>query len=102
MTIDNDDDLRGLMRIGEICGLVLQEMLARVEPGMTTKQLDDIGKALFKRYGARSAPILAYKYPGHTCISLNDEAAHGIPSKRRTIRPGDLINVDVSAELEGY
>lgn len=102
MTIDNDDDLRGLMRIGEICGLVLQEMLARVEPGMTTQQLDDIGKALFKQYGARSAPILAYKYPGHTCISLNDEAAHGIPHKKRTIRPGDLINVDVSAELEGY
>ncbi|WP_119068702.1 type I methionyl aminopeptidase [Aggregatilinea lenta] len=102
MTIDNDDDLRGLMRIGEICGTVLNEMLARVEPGMTTKQLDDIGAALFKQYGARSAPILAYNYPGYTCISLNDEAAHGIPRKDRKIQAGDIINVDVSAELEGY
>lgn len=102
MTIDNDDQLRGLKRIGEICGIVLNEMLARVEPGMTTKQLDQIGARLFKQYGARSAPILAYRYPGHTCISLNDEAAHGIPRKDRKIRAGDLINVDVSAELEGY
>ena len=54
-----------------------------------------------QRQGARSAPILAYKFPGFTCISLNDEAAHGIPGER-VIQAGDLVNVDVSAELEGY
>jgi methionyl aminopeptidase len=101
MTVDNDKDLQRLLRIGKICGMTLQHMLAHVEPGMTTKQLDDIGAAYLKQHGARSAPILAYKFPGHTCISLNDEAAHGIPGDR-IIKPGDLVNVDVSAELEGY
>jgi len=101
MTIDNDQDLQGLLRIGQICGLTLQHMLAHAEPGMTTEQLDDIGAAFLKQHGARSAPILAYRYPGYTCLSLNDEVAHGIPGKR-VIGERDLLNIDVSAELEGY
>ncbi|NLE52548.1 MAG: type I methionyl aminopeptidase [Chloroflexi bacterium] len=101
MTIESESELRNLMRIGQICAMTLEHMLARVEPGMTTAQLDAIGAAFLKQHGARSAPILAYRFPGHTCISLNDEAAHGIPGKR-VIQPGDVINVDVSAELEGF
>jgi methionyl aminopeptidase len=101
MTVENDKDIEGLLRIGQICGLALKHMHAHVEPGMTTAELDAIGAAFLKQHGARSAPILAYKFPGYTCISLNDEAAHGIPGER-VIQPGDLINIDVSAELEGY
>ncbi len=101
MTIESENELRRLIRIGQICALTLEHMLAHVEPGMTTAQLDAIGAAFLKRHGARSAPILAYRFPGHTCISLNDEAAHGIPG-RRVIQPGDVINIDVSAELEGF
>jgi len=52
--------------------------------------------------GARSAPQLAYDFPGTTCISVNDELAHGIPSRRRVLCEGDLVNIDVSAELDGY
>ncbi len=102
MTIENERDLEMLQRIGQICGMTVRHMLDHVEPGMTTKQLDQIGAAFLQRHGARSAPILAYGYPGHTCISLNDVAAHGIPSDEVVIQPGDMINVDVSAELEGY
>lgn len=102
MTIENERDLELLKRIGQICGMAVQHMLAQVEPGMTTKQLDQIGEAFLKQHGARSAPILAYNYPGYTCISLNDVAAHGIPRDDVVIQPGDMINVDVSAELEGY
>jgi methionyl aminopeptidase len=101
MTIENDNDLQNLLRIGQICGMTLNHMIAHVEPGMTTAQLDAVGRAFLKKYNARSAPILAYKFPGHTCISLNDEVAHGIPGER-VIRPGDMLNIDVSAELEGY
>ena len=101
MTVENETDLQGILRIGRICGEALQHMLAHVEPGMTTAELDAIGAAFLKAQGARSAPILAYKFPGWTCISINEEAAHGVPG-RRVIRPGDVVNVDVSAELEGY
>jgi methionyl aminopeptidase len=101
MIVRNDKELEGLRRIGEICGETLKHMLAHVEIGMTTLELDRIGADFLKKHGAASAPITAYQYPGWTCISLNDEAAHGIPGKK-VIRAGDIINIDVSAVLEGF
>lgn len=101
MTVKNDKDLRGIMRIGQICGQALQYMLSKAEPGMTTRQLDELGRGFLEKHNARSAPITAYQFPGWTCISLNDEVAHGIPDDR-VIQPGDMLNVDVSAVLEGY
>ena len=102
MQISNDKDLQGITRIGEICGLTLSLMLDSAEAGMSTRDLDDIGRGFLNKAGAVSAPILAYEFPGYTCISLNDEAAHGIPRKDRLICAGDLLNIDVSAVLEGY
>lgn len=101
MIVRNEADLRGILRIGQICGHALVHMFAHVEPGMTTYELDRIGEAFLKKHSATSAPIEAYNYPGWTCISLNEQAAHGIPGKR-VIQPGDLLNIDVSAVLEGY
>ena len=76
-------------------------MLETLEPGMTTAELDALGARLLARAGARSAPRLAYGFPGSTCISINEETAHGVPGDR-VIRKGDVVNVDVSAELDGY
>ena len=102
MQINSEKDLRGMQRIGEICGLTLKLMLDSAEAGMSTRDLDDIGRDFLKKMGAASAPIRAYKFPAFTCISLNDEAAHGIPRKDRFIAAGDLLNVDVSAVLEDF
>lgn len=101
MTVETEDDVAALKRIGRIVACVLREMLDAAEPGMTTRELDSVGEQLLEQYGARSAPRLIYGFPGSTCISINEEAAHGIPSDR-VIRAGDVLNVDVSAELEGY
>ena len=101
MTIESQDDLEGLKRIGRIVSMVLQQMLDKLEPGMTTAELDAFGAALLEEQGARSAPRITYDFPGATCISINEEAAHGIPGARR-IEAGDVVNVDVSAELGGY
>ncbi len=101
MTVDSPNDLAALKRIGRIVGQALKEMREAVKPGVTTAELDAIGAAVLKRSGARSAPQLAYNFPGATCISINNEAAHGIPGSRK-IQPGDLVNLDVSAELGGY
>lgn len=101
MTVDSDNDLEALKKIGRIVALTLQEVLRHVQPGITTKELDEIGAAMLAQHGARSAPIVMYNFPGATCISLNTQAAHGIPGPRK-IEPGDLVNVDVSAELNGY
>jgi methionyl aminopeptidase len=101
MSIGSEQDLLGLLRIGRIVGLTLQEMQNRVRPGMTTVELDGIGAEVMQKHGARSAPQFVYGFPGATCISLNDEAAHGIPGERM-IHAGDLVKIDVTAELDGY
>ena len=101
MTIQSENDVIALKRVGSIVSAVLQEMLDTLEPGMTTRELDDVGRAALERHGARSAPQVMYDFPGATCISINEEAAHGVPGAR-VVQAGDLVNVDVSAELDGY
>ena len=101
MTISNDNDLTCLKEVGRIVANTLEAMGKALEPGMTTSELDRIGRQLLEAAGARSAPELAYDFPGATCISVNEEIAHGIPGARR-IEPGDLVNIDVSAEKNGF
>lgn len=101
MTIDNDNDLEALKKIGAIVARTLQSMGKALEPGMTTRELDELGAKLLETEGARPAPALAYNFPGATCISVFPDIAHGIPGAR-VLRAGDLVNIDVSAELNGY
>jgi methionyl aminopeptidase len=101
MTITHQDELDGLRRIGRIVANTMHSMAAAMEPGMTTRELDSIGHELLEREGAVSAPQATYGFPGTTCISVNEEIAHGIPGERR-LAAGDLVNIDVSASLNGY
>lgn len=101
MTIETEQDLNALREVGRIVATTLKHMLARVEPGMTTLELDHIGRDLLAQEGAQSAPQVTYDFPGYTCISINEEAAHGIPGAR-VIQAGDVVNIDVSAEKNGY
>lgn len=101
MSIEDQADLDGLRAAGRVVARAIRAMRARVQPGVSTQQLDRIGARVFADAGARSAPQLAYGFPGVNCISVNDEAVHGIPGRRR-LRAGDLVKLDVTAELDGY
>lgn len=101
MSIQSERDRLGIERAGRVVALALAEMREHLRPGMTTAELDALGEAVLRRHGARSAPQQHYAFPGVNCISLNDEAVHGIPH-RRVIQPGDLVKLDVTAELDGY
>jgi methionyl aminopeptidase len=101
MTVSNENDLRALQEIGRIVANVMQAMGAALEPGMTTAELDALGRKLLDDAGAKSAPETSYRFPGATCISVNEEIAHGIPGPRK-IAAGDLVNIDVSAEKGGF
>ncbi|MEH7460735.1 type I methionyl aminopeptidase [Bacillus thuringiensis] len=101
MIIRNEQDLEGLRKIGRIVALAREEMKKQAKPGMTTKELDLIGKKVLDEHGAISAPEKEYNFPGTTCICVNEEVAHGIPGDR-VLKEGDLVNVDVSAALDGY
>jgi len=102
MSITKEAELIGMKKISEVVGTTLKLMIEHAKIGMSTKQLDDFGSEILKSYGAKSAPYETYGFPGYTCISINKEAAHGIPSKNKILKEGDLINIDVSAELNGF
>lgn len=101
MTIENQADIDGIMAAGRVVAMVRDKMLSAIEPGMTTQELDALGGRLLEQAGAESAPRLVYDFPGATCISVNEEAAHGVPGSRAIVA-GDIVNVDVSAKLNGY
>jgi methionyl aminopeptidase len=101
MTVETLEQMAGLRHAGRVVARVLRAMAQAVRPGVTTLEIDQVGAAVMAEHGARSAPILTYQFPGANCISVNDQAAHGVPGAR-VIRPGDLVKLDVSAECEGY
>lgn len=102
MSITKTSELVGMKKVSEAVAFTLREMRNYAQPGMTTKQLDDFGGNLLADLGARSAPDLSYGFPGSTCISVNNVFCHGIPSDKIILKEGDLINIDVSAELNGF
>lgn len=101
MSIESQTDLDGLKRAGRVTRLVLEAMRAQVQPGITTRQLDEIGAEVMARNGGHSAPRELYNYPGYNCISLNDEVVHGIPNERK-LRAGDLVKLDATVDVDGY
>ena len=101
MSVERPEELAGLRAAGAVVREMLEAMKAAVRPGVTTAELDEIGAAVMHRNEARSAPALVYDFPGVSCISVNDEAVHGIPGSRR-IEQGDVVKLDVTVEKDGF
>lgn len=102
MSITQESELIAMKKVSEVVAYTLKEMKKYARPGISTKQLDDFGAEILKDFGANSAPYKTYKFPGYTCISVDLEFCHGIPSKKKILKEGQLINIDVSAELDGF
>ncbi len=101
MRITTEEELEGMRAAGRVAADILKHMLERACVGMSTQELDDYGADLMRESGARSAPQVAVGFPGATCISVNEEVAHGIPGGR-ILQRGDVLNIDVSVELGGF
>lgn len=102
MSIKSRRELQGMQRASEAVAVTLRKMREYARPGISAGALDDFGAGLLAEYGARSAPRLTYGFPGETCISVNREIAHGVPARNKILQEGDLVNIDVSAELDGF
>jgi methionyl aminopeptidase len=101
MIATTDKEIELLKNAGRMVAEIRDTMKAATKPGMTTREIDEIGGRMFEEFGGVSGPKGEYDFPGFTCISVNEEVAHGIPGKR-VIKDGDLVNIDVSGSLEGY
>ncbi|MCD0490077.1 type I methionyl aminopeptidase [Pedobacter sp. MC2016-14] len=102
MIIKTEEELLGMKKVSDAVALTLLKMKEYTQIGMSTKEIDEYGKKLLEAFGAKSAPFETYGFPGYSCISVNHEFAHGIPSEKVVLKNGDIINIDVSAELEGF
>ena len=101
MSIESQADFDGIRRVGRVVAEALRAMELETRAGITTGELDAIGAAVLTRHGARSAPQLFYACPTTNLISVNDEIVHGLPGARR-LQGGDVVKLDVTAELDGY
>ncbi|MCC6290394.1 MAG: type I methionyl aminopeptidase [Chitinophagaceae bacterium] len=102
MSITTAAELEGMKKISEVVATTLKAMREHAQPGMSTLELDEFGGRLLQQHSAKSAPKSTYNFPGFTGISINNEIAHGVPSAEKILKEGDLINIDVSAELDGF
>ncbi len=102
MSITQKSELLGMQKASNAVAYTLKEMIKYAQIGMSTKELDKYGAKILSDFGAKSAPHLTYGFPGWNCISVDNEFCHGIPSEKRILKEGDLINIDVSAELDGF
>lgn len=101
MSIDHPEELAALRAAGRVVAETIRELSRRVRAGITTRELDEVAARVFAANGARSGPSLDYDFPGTVCISVDDECVHGIPGPRR-LREGQLVKLDVTAELDGF
>jgi methionyl aminopeptidase len=101
MSIKTVEEFECMRTVGSVVRRVIDAMRQHVRPGVTTAELDDVGSRVMREHGARSAPSLVYGFPGTNCISLNDEAVHGVPGQRR-LRDGDIVKLDVTMEKDGF
>jgi len=95
-------ELERMREAGRLVGEVLTELTARVKPGVTTAELDELAEARIRRAGATPAFKGYHGYPATICASINEEVIHGIPNGTRVLNEGDVISLDVGASLDGY
>src|SRR5919202_1121552 len=101
MSVETPEELAALRRAGRAVAATLLEVRRRVRPGGNPAAVRARAGGRLARHGARSAPALVYGFPGAVCISVDDEAVHGLPGPRR-LRAGQLVKLDVTAELDGF
>jgi methionyl aminopeptidase len=95
-------ELERMREAGRLVGEVLTELAAKVTPGVTTAELDELAEKRIRQAGAVPAFKGYHGYPATICASVNQEVIHGIPSGRRMLNEGDVVSIDVGASLDGY
>ena len=101
MTIKNEAEIQKMEAAGQLVAYIHSRIEPLIQPGVTTKEFDDLARDIIRERGAKSSFLGYHGYPAHICTSVNDEIVHGIPGKRR-LNNGDIISVDIGVILDGF
>lgn len=102
VTIKSNREIELMREAGRILALVHEELEKVIKPGITTKEIDRLGEELIRSYGCIPSFLNYNGYPASICVSVNDEVVHGIPSKKRILREGDIVSLDAGVIYKGY
>lgn len=91
-----------MRKAGHVVALVFKELKDYIKPGLSTQDVADMCENIIRKNNAYPTFLGMYDFPGSVCVSVNEEVVHGIPSKHRILREGDIVSVDVGATLSGY
>ena len=87
---------------GKVCGQILRDLADIIKPGISTLEIDRFVEKTVREHGMTAAEKGYCGYPASVCVSINDEVVHGIPSKKRHLREGDIVSCDLVVEYKGY
>jgi methionyl aminopeptidase len=102
IVIKSEHEIRLMREAGKVCSLIFKRLEDLIKPGISTKDIDDLVEKTVKEHGMKAAEKGYYGYPASVCTSVNEEVVHGIPSKDRILREGDIVSCDLVVENKGY
>lgn len=100
--IKTEEEIKILAEANGIVARILKSLKTIVKPGISTKDLEPFADDLIKKSGATAAFRGYHGYPSSICTSINEEVIHGIPSKEKTLKEGDIISIDLGVKFKGY
>jgi methionyl aminopeptidase len=103
ITLKSQNEIELIRESGELVARVLEEIRNRIEPGLTTDDIDRLAREIVEKHDSAKPAFLGYRgFPKSICISLNNEVVHGIPSPRKKIKEGDVVSLDFGVVMNGY
>ena len=102
ITIKSAREIELMTEAGRILEIVHNELAKALHPGMTTMDIDRLGEEIIRSYGCVPSFLGYHDYPASICVSVNNEVVHGIPSKKRIIKDGDIVSLDAGVIYKGY
>ncbi|MBE5894269.1 MAG: type I methionyl aminopeptidase [Lachnospiraceae bacterium] len=102
ITIKSNREIELMREAGRLLALVHEEMGQFIRPGVSTKEIDELGEKVIRSFGCEPNFLNYNGFPASVCVSVNDEVVHGIPNKNRILQEGDIVSLDAGLIYKGY
>lgn len=102
VSVKSQREIEIMKEAGKILGTVLNDLCKEIKPGMSTHRVDQLGEEMIRSYGCVPSFLGYGGFPASICVSVNEEVVHGIPSKKKILKEGDIVSLDAGVIHKGY